>query len=114
MKMGQLQYGHTFNRVGQTGDWHQILLDDEYGYIYMNGTMPANNPFIPSANQNNLSFTTKNNSNVYDNSTGKLILIGSIQKGENYHAISRHGDWMKVYLAGRIGFIHIDGIILTR
>lgn len=112
LKMGSLEKGHTFKRIGQVGNWHKIQLDNSYGYVYLNGTMPTKNRITSTEYfQGKLTFTTKYQANVYDNSTGSLVLIGRINKGETYNAISKNGNWLKISLSGRIAYLHENGIM---
>ena len=48
---------------------------------------------------------------VYDNSTGNLIPIKSINKNYMYTSIGKRGnDWLEVAFSGRIGFVYKPSI----
>ncbi|WP_273124346.1 M14 family metallocarboxypeptidase [Bacillus weihaiensis] len=47
----------------------------------------------------------KENTEVYDNRTGKLVLVGYLQKGEVYPRVSDYGNWHQIKFGDFYGYI---------
>ncbi|MGM0876434.1 MAG: hypothetical protein ACQEWV_17100 [Bacillota bacterium] len=49
--------------------------------------------------------TITQNTFVYDNTSGALIKFAELYKDDEYPIISDHGNWLKVDVSGRIGYV---------
>ncbi len=108
--VGYLQKGQVYPRVSDYGDWHKIKYGDGYGFIWKDATKPANGKSIKnidSGSKNTAkSFIATDTLTVYDNSSGQLVPFMSIFKGVQYPILSDYGDWFKISIAGRIGYVY--------
>lgn len=115
VKAGELVKGQAVKIIRNYGDnWVEIQYADSTGYIHKNKIKETNASII---NENkylmplgDMVQLTKDTT-VYDNSSGKLIPIGMIAKNTKYPILSRFGNWYRIDVAGRIGFIHKSSTI---
>lgn len=108
-KIGTLVKGQTYKRVSDYGNWHRIQYGNIYGYVHKENTIPGNKNEIKNINKsykNSLElFLTNQKTVVYDNSSGKLVPFAEIEKGQKYHIATDYGNWYRVILADRIGYV---------
>lgn len=64
------------------------------------------------ANPNNTSgtFTTKDHTVVYDNTSGEMIPIGQISKGNSYPYELIAGNWIKISFGNRYGYVYKEWV----
>ena len=110
IQVGSLVKGETYPIDSDYGDWHKIKFGNGYGYIWKEATKPSNGNTINNLNSGlsntSESFTALSNLAVYDNTSGQLVQFATILKGESYPIISDIGDWLKIDVAGRIGYVY--------
>ncbi len=106
--VGYLMKGEVYYRNADYGDWHQIKFGNSIGYVWKAATVPSTNK-----NSSNLvssspisTFTPTENVTVYDNSSGSLVPFLTISKGVKYPYLNDWGDWYRVEVSGRIGFVY--------
>ncbi|WP_159461966.1 S8 family peptidase [Salirhabdus sp. Marseille-P4669] len=116
VQVGLLTKGQVFPRISDYGNWHRIQFGNIYGYVHENATIPVNNPKIKNENNrfknSDQQFITKVDSPVFDNSTGKLVQFAVIEKGKNYPIVSDYGNWYRVLISDRVGYIHKSNVTL--
>ncbi len=49
------------------------------------------------------------NLTVYDNSSGKLVPIGTLVKGQEYPRVRDYGNWHEIQFGNRYGYVHKCG-----
>jgi mannosyl-glycoprotein endo-beta-N-acetylglucosaminidase len=112
-QVGYLKSGETFKRVADVGNWHRIEFGNFYGYVWEKDTT-IGNPSEISAKATGYSkkrtFVSLQDLPVYDNSTGSLVEFATIQAGQTYPYESISGNWIKVDLGGRSGFVYKTGV----
>ena len=117
VKVGELRKGQVYPRVRDYGNWHEIRFGKGYGYVWKGATEPTGASGLKNLNKGygnmNQSFKTATNVEVYDNSLGKLVPFATILKGQEYPYISDYGNWYRVDVSGRIGYVHKNGTHLT-
>ncbi|WP_194841253.1 M14 family metallocarboxypeptidase [Salinibacillus xinjiangensis] len=116
-KIGELTKGQVYERVSDYGNWHRIQFGDHYGYVHKSGTIPNFKKQIPNYN------TTYKNSDmeiipigdvtVYDNSSGKLEPFGVLEDGESHPVASDYGNWYRVLIANKVGYIQKNDVKRT-
>lgn len=108
VKLGKLTKNQTYKRVRDVGNWHEINMAGVIGYVWKAATRPV------TKNSNVLwdeNFSAKNptkaNSDliVYQDASSKSPKIGSIYRGTSFNYISKNGNWLKINLGGRIGYV---------
>jgi mannosyl-glycoprotein endo-beta-N-acetylglucosaminidase len=107
--IGTLYKGQAYERIGPFGNWHKIRFGDAVGFVYKPSTIPAESTDVPNPNHSpdmTRTFVASANIEVYDNSSGNLVPFATINKGTTYPIIGTMGSWLKVNVAGRLGFIH--------
>ncbi|REJ26515.1 MAG: hypothetical protein C6W54_01315 [Bacillaceae bacterium] len=113
IKVAILKKGEIYPRVGEKDGIHVIKFGKTQGYVDQKSSTLLSIANLKNENKKftNSLFTIKitNNAVVYDNSSGKLVRFGIIQKGIEYPVIRDVGDWWMVDFLGRIGYIHKDG-----
>lgn len=109
IRVGAVDAGQQYPRIGDTGDWHTIKFGNTIGYVKKVFTIPSDGKKIKNANtvysNSNVSILPKLNIAVYDTSSGVSVQFASLYEGNAYPIINDIGDWLRVDVAGRIGFI---------
>src|SRR5690606_21902695 len=99
----------VYPRVKDYGNWHQIQFGNIYGYVHKNGTSPATGNEIKNLNTNyknqSRTFKTLQAVTVYDNTSGKLVPFGSIEKDVDYPIATDYGNWWRIVFADRVGYV---------
>ncbi|WP_191560042.1 SH3 domain-containing protein [Metabacillus idriensis] len=110
IRVGALIKNQTYPIEDVSGNWIKIKFGNGYGFIWREGVVPSSSKYIPNPNKGLSSTGIKVYSNqylsVYDNTSGKLIQFGTIEKNKEYPIISESGNWYKINFLGRIGYIY--------
>jgi mannosyl-glycoprotein endo-beta-N-acetylglucosaminidase len=110
-----LKKGQVFPRIRDVGNWHEVKYGRHVGYVWKEATRP---PFqINLKNENNGVYQPSNRNflaivdlPVYDNSSGSLVHFATIKAKQSYPIISEAGNWIRIDIAGRIGYVHKSGV----
>lgn len=109
-EMGYMRVGEPILAVkSYSEDWWQVKFANAFGYIDKNDVQLQQNVKIPAKNMeqnSNTAILIHKDTDIYDNSTGKLKSFAVAKEGFRYPVISNEGNWWKVDAAGRTGFIH--------
>ncbi|MBM7661605.1 hypothetical protein JOC85_002408 [Bacillus mesophilus] len=109
VRVGAVDAGQEYPIIRHYGNWLEIKFGNGIGYVNKLYTKPSSGSRIK-----NLNTTIKNskvfvsplvNIAVYDNTSGSLVQYASLYKGVKYPIINDIGSWLRVDVAGRIGFI---------
>ncbi|WP_099354853.1 SH3 domain-containing protein [Fredinandcohnia onubensis] len=95
--------GTTYPIIGYLGpDWIKVDVSGRIGYVYKSATKMSfeSSDRYFKADVDNLS--------VYDNSTGKLVHIGYLIKGQVFPRVSDYGDWHRIKYGNTYGFVWKD------
>ncbi|MGF2617967.1 hypothetical protein FZC84_13060 [Rossellomorea vietnamensis] len=110
---GYVEKGERYKRIGDAGNWHIIDVAGTKMYVWKKATLPVGAPAnISDQASGSRTLTLELDATVYDNSTGGLVPISMLQKNQSYNYISKAGNWYKVIVAGRTGYIHKDAVKL--
>ncbi|MBO1005969.1 SH3 domain-containing protein, partial [Pseudogracilibacillus auburnensis] len=108
-KVGELKKGQIYPRVSDYGNWHRIQFGDIYGYVRKSDTSVASGSSIKNMNKNyknqSRTFTALETTTVYDNTSGKLVPFGTIDKGATFPIATDYGNWWRVIYADRVGYV---------
>lgn len=109
-----LKENQSFERIRDVGNWHEISIAGDIGYVWEKATEPvlSSNSFKKQVNHL-YQFKTTEQIAVYDNSSGKLIQFADLLPNATYRAIAQEGNWLKLLFAGREGYVHTSGLNLT-
>ncbi|MEQ2528575.1 SH3 domain-containing protein [Bacillaceae bacterium CLA-AA-H227] len=112
--VGYLIKGQVYPRVSDYGDWHQIKFGNQYAYVWKAATKAATGSAIQNENKGLVNttrvFTADEDLAVYDNTSGSLVPFAKLNKGTKYPLISDMGDWLKIDVAGRIGYVYSPAV----
>ncbi|MBO1006009.1 N-acetylmuramoyl-L-alanine amidase, partial [Pseudogracilibacillus auburnensis] len=108
-KVGELKKGQIYPRVSDYGNWHRIQFGDIYGYVRKSGTSVASGSSIKNLNKNyknqSRTFTPLETATVYDNTSGKLVPFGTIDKGATFPIATDYGNWWRIVFSDRVGYV---------
>ncbi|WP_102026481.1 SH3 domain-containing protein [Salirhabdus sp. Marseille-P4669] len=115
VKVGELKKGQVYPRISDYGpNWHKIQFGNIYGYVYANDTEGATGQALKNENKTysntERTFTPIEDITVYDNTSGKLVPFGELTKGTEYPIVSDYGNWWRVLLSDRVGYVHKDAV----
>lgn len=118
VKMGELLQGETYRVIQQYGEnWYEIVFADSTGFVPRIAVKEvAGGSLINEKSTefwNGDSFKTLTEHTVYDNSRGTLIPFAKISSGVQYPMLGVAGNWYKIEVAGRIGFVYKDNTELV-
>jgi g-D-glutamyl-meso-diaminopimelate peptidase len=109
VEVTNLMKGQVYPRVADYTSWHEIKYGNGTIFVKKDGTRPASASMIKNENNglNNSQFsvTITRNTYVYDNTGSSLVEFAELYSGNKYPIISDLGNWIKVDLSGRIGYI---------
>lgn len=107
--LGTLVQNQVYPIEADYGNWHKIQYGDTSGYVYKASTVPDDGRGLENENGNyansTVSFTTLEDTPIYDNSTGELVEFGTIKNGESYPIVSNYGNWWRIVFADRVGYV---------
>ncbi|WP_188393456.1 glucosaminidase domain-containing protein, partial [Compostibacillus humi] len=108
-KVGELVKGQVYPRVSDYGNWHRIDFGNFYGYVKKSETSPASGSAIKNENKKykdqSRTFTALKDVTVYDNTSGKLVPFGKIDKGQRFPIAADYGKWWIILYSDRVGYI---------
>lgn len=111
VQVGTLTKGQVYPRTRDYTSWHQIQFGDFYAYVPKAPTAPASGSVLKNENDRyknrKMYFIAIEDVPVYDNSSGKLVQIGTINKGQSYPVTT--GDftsWWRIIFADRIAYVN--------
>ncbi|WP_096272592.1 N-acetylglucosaminidase [Paucisalibacillus globulus] len=108
-KVGELVKGQAYPIESNYGNWWKVNFGSIYGYVNKADTGYATKKQIPNLNTNfthsNKSFKANNTVTVYDNTTGKLIPFGQLEKGTIFPIATDFGNWWRIIYLDRVGYI---------
>lgn len=111
--IGTLYKGQSYERISDAGNWHRIRFGNEAAFVLKQSTMPAIKAEIPNLNpaaDTNKTVTTINKTEVFDNSSGSLMKFAEVKEHISYPIVGQMGNWYKINIAGRLGYIHADNV----
>ncbi|MDC3423507.1 N-acetylglucosaminidase [Aquibacillus sp. 3ASR75-11] len=118
VEVGQLKKGQVYPRISSYGpNWHKIQYGNIEGFVYAPATSPVNGSQLKNENttysNQSKTFKALADAVVYDNTSGDLVDFGVIEKGENYPIVSDYGNWWRVILSDRVGYVNKDSAKLN-
>ncbi|MDQ0161904.1 S8 family serine peptidase [Aeribacillus alveayuensis] len=100
--IGIISKGVEYSYVRDIGNWYEINFLGRKSYVYK----PATRRIFTEKDQ--YFKVLEENTTIYDNSTGKLIKVGSLYKGQIYHRIADVGNWHKIQYGEKYGYVWED------
>ncbi|MEQ6391129.1 SH3 domain-containing protein [Bacillaceae bacterium S4-13-58] len=91
--------GNEFKYVRQSGNWMIVEISGRKGYVYA----PAVS--FPFKSTDRYFKVLTDNLTVYDNSTGKLVAVGTLPKGQVYKRTRDIGNWHEIEYASGKGYV---------
>ncbi|MBU8881152.1 polysaccharide deacetylase family protein [Bacillus sp. FJAT-29790] len=117
VKVGELFNGEVYRAIRPYGEnWYEINYADRTAYIPRTTVKEVldtpivneNKYYMPLGDLIQLS----TNATVYDNSSGTLQPFATVFKNTIFPILSRYGNWYKIDIGGRIGFIHKNSTVM--
>ncbi|MGM8215058.1 SH3 domain-containing protein [Bacillaceae bacterium W0354] len=98
--IGRIFEGQSFKYISESGSWMTLEIGGRKGVVYA----PATKKDFKDSDQ--YFEVIQDDVTVYDNSTGKLVPIGWLKKGEVYKREKDLGSWHKIQFEGRSGYVY--------
>jgi len=112
VEVGYMERGDTLKVFKDYGkNWWSVKFGNSYAYVHKNNVQSFRAKAIAGENIENLKNSNNTillmgNQRIYDNSTGKLVPFVTVKGNMRYPIIGKMGNWYKVDVGGRIGYIH--------
>ena len=88
--------------IDNAGNWHRIDVSGRIGYIYKSATK-----YVFNADDRYFK-VTEDQVPIYDNRTGSLVAVGTLEKNAVYKRISDAGNWHKIQFGNIYGYVRED------
>ena len=109
-EIGKLRLGESMIVTKSfDSDWWQVRFGNAHGYIEKNVVHLQKNVEVPSENRQantNKVVIINQDADVYDNSSGTLKKFAVVNEGNRYPVLSIYGNWWRIDVGGRVGFLH--------
>ena len=113
----KLKHGDIVEVVAQSGDWLLVLLDDDEGYINSRYTVDLGTEFPeaptapvvpekPEITSNLKGKVTVSSLNMREAPGTNSLVIDSLKKGQTVTVLSLDGNWAKVHINSKTGYVH--------
>ncbi|MBN8193764.1 hypothetical protein JI667_16560 [Bacillus sp. NTK074B] len=100
---GVINEGVTYTVIKEYGSWYAIQLAGRLGYI-------AKSDAVAEFTSNTTYFeVTADELPVYDNSTGELVQVGSLSKGQVYPRLKDYTSWHMIEFGDIMAYVPKDG-----
>lgn len=110
IEVGKLAKGEIFPARRYGENWYEIKFADRTGYLYSPNVREVSNAVISNENKYYVPLgpviKATIDTSVYDNRTGELVPFAKISINTKYPILSDYGNWYRVDVGGRIGYIH--------
>jgi mannosyl-glycoprotein endo-beta-N-acetylglucosaminidase len=110
VKVGALEGEQQYPIVAISGSWIKIKFGSGFGFVWKDSTAPVSTPSIDNLNtslkSSNRTIAADVYLAVYDNTSGSLVKFGAINPSVKYPIIDKMGNWYRVDLSGRVGFVY--------
>ncbi|MDC3423508.1 heparinase II/III family protein [Aquibacillus sp. 3ASR75-11] len=115
VEVGQLTKGQVYPRISSYGSgWHKIQYGNIEGFVYALGTIPVDGSQLENENTSysnqTKTFKTLEDVIVYDNTSDRLVPFGVINKGNSYPIVGDYGNWWRVLLSDRVGYVNKNSV----
>jgi uncharacterized protein YgiM (DUF1202 family) len=113
LQTGKLIDQADYHLIRSTGNWLEIQYGSETAFIWKEAAKPVSREQLQApvnSGRSSLKFEAASEAVVYDNSSGELIPFAKLDKGTQYPYLSQTGNWLKVELAGRTGYVYADSV----
>lgn len=115
--VARLQKGQTYQRIKESGDWHEVKYGNGIAYVLAQPTKPSTSTAAKNFNTANLKnsdkdFITREDTAVFDNTSGKMVQFATILKDERYPIIDESGSYWRISLGNRIGYVEKSSVIV--
>ncbi|WP_163539678.1 M14 family metallocarboxypeptidase [Gracilibacillus sp. YIM 98692] len=106
-----LAINETYQIIGEVGNWLQVKIGKHTGYVWKSAVWKTSEEPIQTIEQSGFrTFTTTQEVPVFDNSSGSLVQVGTIEEDEEITFIKKSGNWYQIRFANRTGFIYHTGV----
>jgi len=103
--IGKIGNGVEYSYVRDIGNWYEINFLGRKAYVYKHATRKV------FTEKDQYFKVLQDNLTIYDNSTGKLIKVGSLYKDQIYHRIADVGNWHKIQYGDKYGYVWEDSTV---
>ncbi len=114
VKAGELKKGQEYKITGDSGNWHKIQFGSIEGFVWKEFTIASTGQEIKNLNKDyqnsKLTFITKGNLIVYDNTSNTLEPFGVISEGVKYPVVDDTGNWLRVLFGDRVGYVYKSSV----
>jgi len=87
---GVIQKGQAYPILRDFGNWYEVALSDRIGYVHKSGVR------VDFKSSDRYFRVMEDQLGIYDNSTGKLVKVGALEKGQEYPRVRDYGNWHQI------------------
>lgn len=103
-KIGSVQKGTTVTIIGDTGEWYEIIYDDQIGYVSKLYVVLENETRLEVA-VTGVVITKDDPLNVREQPNINSKILGTVPKGETVSIINDDGEWYEIQYGSGTGYV---------
>ncbi|WP_243292796.1 N-acetylglucosaminidase [Bacillus sp. FJAT-47783] len=103
--IGFIDVGVEYPIIDEIGSWYKIDFAGRIGYIYAPATK------LNFSTSDKYFKVVENDVSVYDNSTGSLVKVGELLKGQTYLIDAFMGNWHRIKFGNGYGYVWKEATI---
>lgn len=104
---GTIDKGVNYAITSDYGNWWRVIYSDMVGYVNKNNTK------VDFNKTDSYFKVTTDNLPIFDNRTGALIQVGTLEKGKTYKRVSDYGNWHRIQFGDIYGYVFKGGTEFT-
>jgi mannosyl-glycoprotein endo-beta-N-acetylglucosaminidase len=109
LPVASLVNGQVYPRLSDDGKWHKIKFGNGFGYVKKDGTIPNDGTSLENINDglnnSNQLFLSTTKVPVYSSKDSNQVAFSYLEENVRYPIISKEDNWLKIDIAGLIGYI---------
>jgi mannosyl-glycoprotein endo-beta-N-acetylglucosaminidase len=109
VKIAELPLGVEYKRISDYGNWHQIQVNDHFGYVLKSDTSLTYGENIVNESRNlkgeYIRISPGDNVKVYEATSTSAKYFAVLEKDISYQVIDINNNWYIVLFGNRVGYI---------
>jgi len=106
--LGKLSKNKKVTILGTSGEWYKVSVDGKTGYIHSDYVVKGNSTTTTVSAASSQGTVNDNNVNLRKSASTSSDSLGKLSKNKKVTILATSGEWYKVSVDGKTGYIHSD------